>query len=82
MRDISVELGQRWLAVAHGGLGGFGAASDFTWQAFGAIAYRFDSAGRYVLSAGYRLLDVDFGDDGFVFDIRMHGPLTGFSVSC
>ncbi len=29
--------------------------------------------------AGYRYLLEDFDDDGFVYDVALHGPLVGFS---
>jgi hypothetical protein len=29
--------------------------------------------------AGYRYLLEDFDDDGFIYDVALHGPLIGFS---
>lgn len=78
--QVTAALGQRWLAAVRGDVGGFGAASDFTWQAFGAFAYRFHSAGRYAVSVGYRFLDLDHESGDFGFDVLMHGPLVGFTV--
>jgi hypothetical protein len=33
------------------------------------------------LIAGYRGLSVDYEDDGFVFDVVMHGPILGLTWS-
>lgn len=77
---LGIDFSDRWFGLARGDVGGFGAGSDFSWQALGAIGYRFDSQGRYSVLAGYRQLDVDYenDDDGFLFDVGMGGPTIAF----
>ena len=32
----------------------------------------------FEMGLGYRILDIDFDDDGFTYDIQMSGPMIGF----
>jgi hypothetical protein len=60
---------------AQADVGGFGVGSDITWS--------FLATGNYILtenlsvSAGYKVLEVDYSDDGYVFDTRLSGPVLG-----
>lgn len=56
-------------------IGGFGAGSDFTWSAMATVTYLFSE--HFSVSAGYKVLDVDYDHDGHVFDARMSGPVLG-----
>jgi len=56
-------------------IGGFGVSSDFTWDVMGGLGY--DASDSISLVAGYRGLGVDYENDGFVFDVVMHGPILG-----
>ncbi len=58
-------------------IGGFGVGSDFTWQALGTVNYRFND--NWAVSAGYKVLSVDYDDDGHVFDATLSGPVLGFT---
>jgi len=74
----SVKLvGPLWLSAA-GDIGGFGAASDLTWQALGTLDLRLCS--WLAIRAGYRHLDVDYDHGGFVWDVAMSGPILGASL--
>lgn len=64
--------------MAYGDVGGFGAGSDLTWQAVGAISYRIRE--NLLLSAGYRVLAFDYSDGGFDVDLRAGGPLLGVTL--
>ncbi len=59
-------------------IGGFGAASDLTWQALATL----DLAPRdwLAIRAGYRHPEVDYDHDGFVWDVAMSGPILGVSL--
>ena len=70
-----VNLGSGFALRAEGDVGGFGAAADLDWQAFGALQYEVNDL--MALQAGYRYLAVDYRDDGFVFDAAMSGPIIG-----
>ena len=69
-------LGDRWLLVAKGDVGGFGVASDFTWAAMVFAAYSFNDNATLLL--GWRVIDVDYEDGSgagrFAWDVRTAGP--------
>lgn len=71
----SVQILRSLSASAAVDIGGFGAASDFTWQLLGTLD--FDPFSWLTLRAGYRHLDVDYDNSGFVFDAAMSGPILG-----
>ena len=75
---LRVSLTDKWFAVVAGDVGGFGAASDFTWQAYGGNDYQFNE--RWSLKVGYRALGVDYENSGFKFDVVQHGPLIGLGI--
>jgi hypothetical protein len=71
----SVELGRGFFLAGVADVGGFGLASDFTWQILGTLDYRFND--WILVRAGYRHLEVDYESDGFVWDVQMSGPILG-----
>ena len=73
------EFGDHWFGRFLGDVGGFGAASDLTWQLYGAAGYRFSDL--FALSLGYRYLAVDYSSGGFVYDVNQQGALLGFGLS-
>lgn len=58
--------------------GGFGVSSDFTWDLMGGLGYQFNRT--FSAELGYRAMGVDYEDDGFVYDMVQHGPITGLIV--
>lgn len=58
-------------------IGGFGAGSDLTWSALATVNYIFTDT--FSVSAGYKVLDVDYSHDGYVFDSRLSGPVVGLT---
>jgi hypothetical protein len=70
-----VELGAGFHLFGLADVGGFGVSSDSTWQLMGALGYRFGD--RIVARAGYRHLEVDYDDGGFVYDVDLSGPILG-----
>jgi hypothetical protein len=62
-------------------IGGFGAGSDFTWQIFPTVGYRFTD--HFSLEAGYRWLDLDYktgdGNERFAYDVLTQGPIGGLA---
>ena len=70
-------LGRGFFLAGAADIGGFGVASDFTWQLLGTLGYRFND--RFAARAGYRHLAVDYEDDGFVWDVDLSGPILGAS---
>jgi len=61
-----------------GHVGGFGAASDLTWDVFGGLGYEFNDTVSAI--AGYRHLEVDYEQGGFKFDVQMSGPVIGATI--
>ena len=59
------------------GLGGFGIGSDLFYEFNGAIGYQRNKA--IGTAAGYRMLNVDHKDDGFVYDTRQQGWRLGLT---
>lgn len=70
-----LNLGEGFYVTAMGNIGGFGAASDLTWDLFGGLGYQaFDWFAPVI---GYRYLSVDYEKGGFLFDVDMYGPVIG-----
>lgn len=53
-------------------IGGFGLGSDLMWDLNVNLGYQFSNS--FSASLGYRYLDVDYDDDGYVYDISQDGP--------
>lgn len=75
---MNARLGEQWTMTLAADYGGFGVGSDETWQLLGTLNWQ--TSDRVSLRAGYRVLSVDYEDDGFVYDIRMKGPVVGVTV--
>lgn len=73
-----IGLSDSWFLQTAGDIGGFGAASDLTWQAVAAIGYRFTP--NVSVMIGYRALGVDYEDDGFKIDTINHGPAAALGI--
>ena len=73
--NIHAPLGERWSLSARADIGGFGVGSDLTWQ----IETLFDwhLSERTSFQMGYRWIDIDYEDDGFVYDMLTQGPQAG-----
>ena len=80
------DLSERWTITAAGDIGGVAFGSDFAWDAFGLIGYRFNLFGENNarVLAGYRALSQDYTDGSgrnkFKWDITMHGPILGLDI--
>lgn len=63
----------------NGGLliGGFGVGSDFMWDGNINLGYQWTDS--FSTTVGYRYLDVDYSNDGFLYDIAQDGMILGFS---
>jgi len=72
--------------VLRGDIGGFGAGSDFSWQAIGAYGFELGTYQGIAFSGviGYRALYVDYvqgeGRQRYEFDMLQHGPVLGISA--
>jgi hypothetical protein len=78
--SLGVEISEHWTLLVEGDIGGFGVGSDFTWNALGLISYRTSVSGIPMqIGGGYRALSWDYDDNGFKWDVTMHGPVLGIS---
>ena len=72
-----VTLGKKWYIPYYLDIGT--GQTDFTWQVFGGIAYRFK---WFDLVLAYRYLDYNFDDDNEVFkDLDLSGPFAGIKFT-
>jgi hypothetical protein len=70
---FQAPLGPRWALQTYGDIGGFGVGSHLSWQLQAMIDYELSR--RWSLSGGWRHLDIDFDNNGFVFDAALDGPI-------
>ena len=81
-RKPGTAFGQGFQLKLRGDIGGFGAGSEFTWQVFPFVDWRFAKWGS--LQAGYRWLYMDYetgsGADRFEYDMLNQGAQLGFTV--
>lgn len=73
-----VNLAKGWYANLIGDAGGFGAGSQLTWQVFTGVGKEIKQ--KYSVLLGYRYLDVDYRNGGFLYDAHMSGLLAGFGI--
>jgi hypothetical protein len=74
----AVALGRGFKLAGAADIGGFGVSSDLTWQVIGTVDYQFNE--RFSARVGYRHLEVDYENNGFVWDVRMSGPIIGGTI--
>jgi len=68
-----MALSQKMFLTGKFDLGGGG--SHFTWQVFAGAGYNINP--KIALIFGYRVLDVDYDKNNFVFDMNQRGPIVG-----
>lgn len=68
-----MALSQKMFLTGKFDLGGGG--SEFTWQVFGGAGYNLNP--KIALIFGYRVLDVDYDKNNFVYDMNQRGPILG-----
>ncbi|UCD53187.1 MAG: hypothetical protein JSW27_11195 [Phycisphaerales bacterium] len=81
--DFHLPLAAKWSLNLRGDIGGFGAGSDLTWQAFPYVSWQFAKRGS--LQAGYRWLYTDYetgsGADEFRYDVLSQGLQLGLTLN-
>ena len=79
--NLALPLGKGFALKLRGDVGGFGVGSDFTWQVYPYLDWRFAKWGS--LQAGYRWLYMDYetgsGADRFAYDMMNQGVQLGFT---
>ena len=76
---VRQQISEKFHGALYGDIGGFGAASDLTWQALALAAYA--CAERCDLLAGYRALGYDYENDNFRFDVIQSGLIFGLQFN-
>lgn len=68
--------------MVRGDVGGFGAASDFTWQAMATFNMELCVTGGHQIDGylGYRALSVDYSSSNYEYDAVQHGPVLGLTM--
>ena len=72
--------------VVRGDVGGFGAGSQFSWNALAAYSWDFAVRNGVTYSGvlGYRALYVDYEQGSsrnkYAYDVLTHGPILGISI--
>ena len=69
-------LSEKFFVTGKFDLGGGG--SNFTWQLFGGLGYNIKP--KIALIGGYRLLDVNYNKDNFIYDMNQRGPIVGLGL--
>ena len=72
----NVPLDGKWGMSFYGDIGGFGIASDLTWQGMATVDY--DLNDRMRLMAGWRHFNVDYDKGDFLYDVEQSGLLLAF----
>lgn len=72
-----LNLTEKLYLAARADIGGFGVASDLTWNVFGAIGCQWTR--RFSTELGWRALSIDYSDGGFVYDTVTSGLFLGMS---
>jgi len=68
----------KWFATAFADVGGSGADSDLTWQAFASLGYQFNP--RWSVQGGWRYFSAEKEIEGRDLKIDYSGPLLGFTA--
>lgn len=76
---LSVPHAGKWDLSLQGDIGGFGVGSDFAWQIYPIVGYRFSDLVE--VAGSYRAISMDYtsgeGSDEFVYDLTTFGPQIG-----
>jgi hypothetical protein len=77
--QFRADLPHSLYVTAKADIGGFHAAADSDWQAFGGVGFRFND--RVAGIVGYRHLGIDYStDQGFLFDTAMKGLVLAVGI--
>jgi opacity protein-like surface antigen len=75
---VQQALGKRWSLVGYADIGGYGIGSDLSWQLLAGANYAFKP--NLVGKLGYRHVQNDYEEDGFLYDMASAGFYLGLGV--
>jgi hypothetical protein len=80
---LSQPIGPGQSVLVRGDIGGFGAGSDFSWQALATYNMKLCETGGTVIDGyfGYRALAVDYSQGSYQLDVVQHGPVMGLTMN-
>jgi hypothetical protein len=73
-----LNMRKGFFATLKGDAGGFGVGSQVTYQIYAGVGKEFKR--KFSTIVGYRYLDVDYQNGGFVDDTHMSGPIIGLNL--
>jgi|SRR5580692_1904877 hypothetical protein len=73
-----VNLPKECFVSLAGDAGGFGVGSQLTYQIYTGVGKEFKK--KFSAMLGYRYMDVDYSNGGFLYDTHMSGLLAGFNI--
>lgn len=73
------NLSDQWVLAGKGDIGGFGVASEFTWNLQATVGYQFNST--FSTELGYRYFQTDYQDGDFSYDVAEHGLFIGLNFT-
>jgi hypothetical protein len=76
---IRGEVNERLFLRLAMDVGGFGANSDMTYAIFTNLNYLFNETWSGIF--GYRLLDIDYDKDDFIYDAKLDGLVFGLGYT-
>jgi opacity protein-like surface antigen len=76
---VRQQFTEKLFGVLYGDLGGFGAASDLTWQLMAGAGYTLTEQVSALLA--YRYLDYDYDQKGFVYSAAQSGLAVGLQFN-
>ncbi|MHA1989271.1 MAG: hypothetical protein ACW98D_21825, partial [Promethearchaeota archaeon] len=65
------NFARRWYLGIMLNYGGFNLGSDESYEAFGGLGFRFNK--KHAVRAGFKAIDVDYDEDGFLFNVEQKG---------
>lgn len=77
LKGLSALGDSKFFLSGGAAIGGFGAGSDFMWDVNVNLGYNWTDTFSTII--GYRYLDVDYEDNGFLYDVAQQGPILGLS---
>jgi hypothetical protein len=76
---LQVPGTQKWRLAIRGDIGGFGVGSDFAWQVYPVVGYRFSRL--FEVAVAYRWIDMDYktgsDEEAFRYNMTIFGPEVG-----
>ncbi|MGP7733491.1 hypothetical protein [Oceanimonas smirnovii] len=74
---VQVRASEQLSLLVQGDIGGHAGKADSTWSLLAAVRYQLPS--QLSVLAGYKVIDVDYHHDDYIYNARLGGPAIGLS---